>query len=147
MATLVGLLTVNHMWHAVAIAFSVAATFWERVGRIFIGSCYSIIGWVLGVVAVWLLWRWRVDGLYAAVFAGVRPPCSPASWTSPCSRSVAPFAGPMWVDRVTTAVSLGPGAGVAVGAALAIRRMPGAGWAGGEEAEDAERVERDAAPD
>jgi hypothetical protein len=147
LAALVTVLTVNDVWHAVAIAFSVAATFWDRVARVFTGSFYSIIGWVLGVVAVWLLWRWRADGLYAAAFAGV----SAALFTgildfTVLSRSAAPFAGPMPVDRVTTAVSLGLGAGVAVGAVLALRRMPRAEWTGEDEAADAERVDRGAAP-
>jgi hypothetical protein len=72
-----------------------------------------------------LLWRRSPDGLYAAAFAGV----SAALFTgildiTVLSRSDAPFNGPMSLDRVTVAVSLGLGVGLAVGAVLALRRIP-----------------------
>jgi hypothetical protein len=147
LAVLVGVLTVNDVWHAAAIGFSVAATVWARLARVFTGSFYSIIGWVLGAAAVWLLWRWRVDGLYAAAFAGV----SAALFTgildfTVLSRSLAPFAGPMGADRVTTAVSLGLGAGIAIGAVLAIRRLPRAEPADEDAQDDLEAADSGAAP-
>jgi hypothetical protein len=146
LAALVGLLTVNDVWHAAAIAFSPAGTFGQHVGRLFTGSFYSVIGWVLGVVAVWFLAHRRVDGLYAAAFAGV----SAALFTgildvTVLSRSTAPFAGPMWFDRATTAVSLGLGVGIAVGSVLAIRRAPRPQWTDDVD-DDVERVDTGAAP-
>jgi hypothetical protein len=125
LSVLVGLLTVNDVFHAVAIAFSVAGPTSTRLARVLSGSFYSIIGWVLGAVAVPLLWRRSPDGLYAAAFAGV----SAALFTgildfTVMSRSLAPFNGPMVLDRITVAVSLGLGVGVAVGAVLALRRIP-----------------------
>jgi hypothetical protein len=125
LAVLVALLTLNDVYHALAIAFSVAGGFWTQMLRFFTGSFYSIIGWILGLLAVRLLLGRRVDGLYAAAFAGV----SAALFTglldvTVLSRSEAPFAGPLGLDRVTVAVSLGLGIGVAVGAVLALRRAP-----------------------
>ena len=80
---------------------------------------------MLGLLAVRLLIRQQVDGLYAAAFAGV----SAALFTglldiTVLSRSEAPFDGPIGVDRLTVAVSLGLGVGVAVGSILALRRAP-----------------------
>jgi hypothetical protein len=125
LAVLAGLVTANDLYHAVGIGFSVAGTTGTRLTRVLSGSFYSIIGWVLGALAVRLLWRRSPDGLYAAAFAGV----SAALFTgildiSVLSRSQAPFNGPMWIDRVTVAVSLGLGVGLAVGAVLALRRVP-----------------------
>ncbi len=125
LAVAVLLLTINDIYHAVAIAFYWSGDLATRAGKFFTGSLYSIIGWSLGLVAVWLLLRRRVDGLYAAVFAGV----SAALFTGlldfmVLARSQAPFAGPVTVDRLTVAVSLGLGLGVALGALVAIRRTP-----------------------
>jgi hypothetical protein len=52
------------------------------------------------------------------------------------ARSQAPFNGPMVVDRVTVAVSLGLGVGLALGAVLALRRIPRAEFEDGEESEE-----------
>jgi hypothetical protein len=125
LAVLVGLLTVNDLYHALAIGFSVAGGFWTHMLRFFAGSFYSMIGWILGLLAVRMLLGRRIDGLYAAAFAGV----SAALFTglldvAVLSRSQAPFAGPIVFDRVTVAVSLGLGVGVAVGSIIALRRIP-----------------------
>jgi hypothetical protein len=125
LAVLVALLTVNDIYHALAIGFSVAGGFWTQMLRFFTGSFYSMIGWVLGILAVRLLIGRRIDGLYAAAFAGV----SAALFTglldvTVLSRSEAPFAGPLALDRVTVAMSLGLGIGVAVGSIIALRRVP-----------------------
>jgi hypothetical protein len=125
LAILVAVLTINDFYHAVGIAWSYGGGFSTKLGKFFSGSFYSIIGWVLGVLAVWLLIRRKVDGLYAAVFAGV----SAALFTglldiTVLSRSQAPFNGSITVDRLTVAVSLGLGVGIAVAALLALRRVP-----------------------
>jgi hypothetical protein len=122
MAVAVVAVTVNDLYHAVAIAWFWSGSFTYRVEKFFSGSFYSIVGWVLGAVAAWLLVRRRVDGLYAAVFAGG----SAALFTglldfTVLSRSQAPFAGSITVDRATVVISLGLGIGLAVGALIAIR--------------------------
>jgi len=125
LAIAVLLLTINDIYHAVAIALFWSGDLGTRAGKFFSGSFYSIVGWALGLVAVWLLLRRRIDGLYAAVFAGV----SAALFTglldfTVLARSQAPFAGPVAIDRLTVAISLGLGLGVALGALVAIRRSP-----------------------
>ncbi|MDQ1357861.1 MAG: hypothetical protein QOG44_2234 [Acidimicrobiaceae bacterium] len=114
--------TVNDIYHAVGIAWFWSGGFVYRLEKFFSGSFYSFVGWALGFVAVWLLVRRRVDGLYAAVFAGG----SAALFTglldiTVLSRSQAPFGGSLVVDRVTVVISLGLGLGVAVGALIGIR--------------------------
>jgi hypothetical protein len=125
LAALVAFLTVSDLYHALAIGFSVAGGFWAHMLKFFAGSFYSMIGWILGLLAVRMLLGRRIDGLYAAAFAGV----SAALFTglldiTVLSRSEAPFAGPIILDRVTVAVSLGLGIGVAVGSIVALRRVP-----------------------
>ncbi len=137
LAVLVAVLTVNDFYHAVGIAWSFSGGFWTKVGKLFSGSFYSTIGWVLGILAVWLLAKRRVDGLYAAVFAGI----SAALFTglldiTVLSRSQAPFNGLIGVDQLTVAVSLGLGVGVATAAFVALRRVPRDTDADGEELGD-----------
>ncbi|MDQ1391563.1 MAG: hypothetical protein QOF30_540 [Acidimicrobiaceae bacterium] len=114
--------TVNDVYHAVGIAWFWSGSFVYRLEQFFSGSFYSFVGWALGIVAAWLLMRRRVDGLYAAVFAGG----SAALFTglldiTVLSRSQAPFGGSLSVDRVTVVISLGLGLGVAIGALIGIR--------------------------
>jgi hypothetical protein len=122
LAFAVVLLTLNDIYHAVGIAWFWSGSSVYRLEKFVAGSFYSMVGWVLGAVAAWLLVRRRIDGLYAAVFAGG----SAALFTglldlTVLSRSQAPFAGSLTVDRVSVAVSLGLGVGIAVGALIAIR--------------------------
>jgi hypothetical protein len=125
LALLTVLLTVNDAYHAVGIGFSAAGGTGTRFARFFAGSFYSIVGWVLGLLAAWLLIRRRVDGLYAAAFAGISAALFGGLLdVATLSRSQAPFTASIGVDRFTVAVSLGLGAGVAVGAILALRRQP-----------------------
>jgi hypothetical protein len=122
LATAVVVLTVNDIYHALGIAWFWSGDFTYRLEKLFSGSFYSMVGWVLGLVAAWLLLRRRIDGLYAAVFAGG----SAALFTglldfTVLSRSQAPFTASIFVDRITVITSLGLGLGVGVGALLAIR--------------------------
>jgi hypothetical protein len=129
LAAMVAVLTLNDLYHALGIAFSVSGSLSARMSRFFSGSFYSIIGWLLGLLAIRLLLRRRVDGLYAAAFAGV----SAALFTglldiSVLSHTEAPFNGPMTLDRITVAVSLGLGIGVVAASVLALRRVPRPEW-------------------
>jgi hypothetical protein len=137
LAVLVAVLTINDFYHAIGIAWSFGGGFWTKFGKFFSGSFYSTIGWVLGVLAIWLLVRRRVDGLYAAVFAGI----SAALFTglldiTVLSRSQAPFDGLIGVDQLTVAVSLGLGVGIATAAFIALRRVPRDSDAGDEDLGD-----------
>jgi hypothetical protein len=129
LAAIVAILTVNDVYHAVGIAFSYSGGLTTRMYHLFTGSFYSIIGWVLGVLAIRLLLSRRIDGLYAAAFAGV----SAALFTGlldigVVGHTIAPFDGPMTVDRITVALSLGLGFGVAAASVLALRRAPRPAW-------------------
>jgi hypothetical protein len=125
LALLTLLLTVNDAYHALGIGFSAAGGTGARFGRFFAGSFYSIVGWLLGLLAAWLLTRRRIDGLYAAAFAGISAALFGGLLDiTVLSRSQAPFAASVGVDRFTVAVSLGLGLGVALGAIIALRREP-----------------------
>ncbi|HEX3424658.1 MAG TPA: hypothetical protein VHT30_00910 [Acidimicrobiales bacterium] len=122
LAAAVVVLTVNDVYHSIGIAAFWSGDFTYKLGKFFSGSYYSMVGWALGLIGAWLLLRRRVDGLYAAVFAGG----SAALFTglldfTVLSRSQAPFTASITVDRITVAVSLGLGLGVAIGALIAIR--------------------------
>jgi hypothetical protein len=122
LAIAVIVVTANDLYHAVAIADFWSGGFLFHLQKFFAGSFYSIVGWVLGGVGAWLLVRRRVDGLYAAVFAGG----SAALFTglldfTVLSRSQVPFTASITVDRITVVISLGLGVGVAIGALIALR--------------------------
>lgn len=122
LAAAVVALTINDIYHSIGIAAFWSGDFSYKLGKFFSGSYYSMVGWALGLIGAWLLLRRRVDGLYAAVFAGG----SAALFTglldfTVLSRSQAPFTASITADRVTVAISLGLGLGVAIGALIAIR--------------------------
>lgn len=122
LAIAVVIVTINDIYHAVGIAGFWSGNFGYRLEKFFSGSYYSMAGWVLGLLCGWLIVRKRVDGLYAAVFAGG----SAALFTGLLDftvlyRSQAPFTASITIDRVTVVISLGLGLGVAIGALLAIR--------------------------
>jgi hypothetical protein len=122
LAVVAGLVTVNDLGHAGAIAWFWSGDTGYRLSQLIDGNSYSIAGWVLGLAAVRLLWRQRFDGLYAAVVAGA----SAALFTGwldfkVLSASQAPFNGALIVDRISVAVSLGGGLGLTVAAVIGIR--------------------------
>jgi hypothetical protein len=87
------------------------------------GSYYSFIGWILGVIAIRLLVRRSVDGLYAAVFTAASAFLfSGLLDLTTLHRSQAPFVWGIGWDRVTVTIALGGGLGVGLGAAWALRR-------------------------
>lgn len=125
LALAVAVVTVNDIYHAIGIAWYWSGGLTYRIEKLLSGSFYSAVGWVLGLVAARLLMRKRVDGLYAAVFAGG----SAALFTglldfTVLTRSQAPFAGSNTEDRLTVIISLGLGAGVVIGSLLALRTLP-----------------------
>jgi hypothetical protein len=108
--------------HAAVIAWFWAGNTSFRIAELFDGSSYQIPGWILGLIAVRLLWRHVPRGRQAALCAGA----SAVVFTgvldfTVLNRSAAPFAGPINADRVCVAVCLGLGLGVVVGALALIR--------------------------
>ena len=89
------------------------------------GSFYGLLGWVLAAVAIRLLARDRVDGLYAGVFAGLSMAVFGGLLDlALLSRSVFPSSLPPPLIRLCVSVSAGGGLGVAAACLLVIRRTP-----------------------
>jgi len=120
---LLAVLIVTDAIHAVGTGLDVPGSGLHKVLLIFAGSYYSIVAWVLGAVAIRLLARRNIDGLFAAVFAAlVIGLFGGLADVIALARSQVPFLFGMTLDRVLIAVSLGLGAGVVVGSVLAFRR-------------------------
>ncbi|MEJ7764014.1 MAG: hypothetical protein WKF86_00815 [Acidimicrobiales bacterium] len=125
LAVAVGLLLGVDLLHTFAAAFASAGGLGDHLARVGMGSFYAIVGWVLAVIALRLLARGRVDGLYAGVFAGL----SIGTFgglidISTLSRSVTIFALPELVARLCVALAAGGGFGLAAACVLVIRRTP-----------------------
>ncbi|HEY2429295.1 MAG TPA: hypothetical protein VGI06_10215 [Acidimicrobiales bacterium] len=109
--------------HAVGTGLEVHGSVLHKVLLIFAGSYYSVVAWVLGAVAVRLLRRRSIDGLFAAVFTAlVIGLFGGLADVVALARSQVPFLFGTVLDRLLISVSLGVGAGVVGGALLAFRR-------------------------
>jgi len=119
---LLAVLIVTDAIHAIGTGLDVPGSPVHKTLLIFAGSYYSIVAWVLGAVAIRLLARRSVDGLFAAVFAAlVIGLFGGLADVIALARSQVPFLFGMTFDRVLIAVSLGLGAGVVAGSILAFR--------------------------
>jgi hypothetical protein len=122
-AALTGLIVAADMVHAVGIGLAAAGSAGHRVAVILGGSYYSIVAWVLGAVAIRLLLRRSVDGLFATIFAGLViglfGGLTDVGWLS---HSQVPFDFGASLARVLVAVSVGGAAGVIAGSIVAFRR-------------------------
>jgi len=143
LAAAVGVLLGLDLLHAGAAAFASAGGLFAHLARVASGSFYAIAGWVLAGVALRLLARGRVDGLYAGVFAGLSIGVFGGLLDlGTLSHRAAPFALPLDVARACIALAAGGGFGLAGACLLVIRRTPearrvvggprqdGEGWAG-----------------
>ena len=125
LALVVGLLLGADLLHAGAAGFASAGGLGSHLAGMVTGSFYAIVGWVLAVVAVRLLAKGRVDGLYAGVFSGLSIAVFGGLLDlAVLSRSTAPFALPLDVVRACVAVAAGGGFGLAVACLLVVRRTP-----------------------
>jgi hypothetical protein len=123
LAIAVGGLILVDVAHSVGIAGAAVGGLGAQAGRFVAGSYYSFIGWILGVIAIRLLLRRSVDGLYAAVFTAASAFLfSGLLDLTTLHRSEAPFVWGTGWDRVTVTIALGGGLGVALGAVWALRR-------------------------
>jgi hypothetical protein len=117
-------LAVIDMVHAYAIGFANAGGFGSKLAQTFASSIVSVPAWAVGIGAVVLLLRKRVDGFFAALFCGaIVAVVGGLADLTVLSRSTVPFALSASVARPIVAASLGLGAGVAVASGLAIRRL------------------------
>jgi hypothetical protein len=123
LAVAVGLLILVDVAHSVGIAGAAVGGLGAQAGKFVAGSYYSFIGWILGVIAIRLLVRRSVDGLYAAVFTAASAFLfSGLLDLTTLHRSQAPFAWGTGWDRITVTIALGGGLGVGLGAVWALRR-------------------------
>jgi hypothetical protein len=123
LAWAVAALVVSDAAHALGTGLVYAASTGHRLALIVAGSYYSIVAWAVGAVAVRLLQRRSVDGLFAATFCGlVIGVWGGLADLTVLSRSQPPFAWPAALERVIVSAALGLGLGIVVGAVLAYRR-------------------------
>jgi hypothetical protein len=84
---------------------------------------YSIVAWALGVIAVRLLVRRSIDGLFAATFAAlVITAFGGFADATTLARSQVPFGLPVVLARAAVTVAIGGGLGLALGSVVAFRR-------------------------
>ena len=144
-AVAIAVLLAVDLIHAVAAAFATAGGLTSHLAGVVTGDFYAVAGWVLAVAALRLLIRGRVDGLYAAVFAGLSIGLFGGVLDlSVLSRSTTLFTLPIEVARLCIALAAGGGAGLVVACTLVIRRTPEARIVLGDQS-DAD-AETDAAP-
>jgi hypothetical protein len=129
MLAFTALIVVADVLHAVGTGLAFAGSVGYRL-LILGGSYYSVVAWALGVVAVRLLSRKSIDGLFAAVFTGlVIGLFGGLADVGSLWRSQVPFAWGTTFARVIVMVSIGGSVGLVVGAIVAFRRnraKPGA---------------------
>jgi len=120
--------------HALGSGLAFVGSVPHRVLLVIAGSYYSVIAWGLGVVAVRLLARRSVDGLFAALFAAlVIGLFGGLADVTALTRSQVPFAFGDVADRALVAISIGGALGVTIGSVVAFRRnRPEPGDAGAE---------------
>jgi hypothetical protein len=127
-AVATAVLVVVDVVHAYAIGFANAGAFGTKLALTFSSSIVSVPAWAVGIGAVVLLLRKRVDGFFAAVFCGaIVAVVGGLADLTVLSRSTVPFALSASVARPIVAASLGLGIGVAAASGLAIRRLEPSG--------------------
>src|SRR5579871_5112088 len=110
------------MVHAIGTGVFAAGSIGHKIAVTFTGSYYSIVAWVLGAVAVRLLMKRSVDGLFAAVFTAlVIGLFGGLADVVSLARSQIPFEWGVRAAQVLVAVSIGAGAGVVIGSGIAFR--------------------------
>jgi hypothetical protein len=123
LASLLVALIVVDVVHAVGTGFDQYGSLAHKLLYVVVGSYYSMLAWVVGVIAIRLLRRHNTDGLFAAIFTGlVIGLFGGAADVVALARSQVPFLWGPAVDRGLIAVSCGAGAGVFAGAVIAYRR-------------------------
>jgi len=120
--TLVGILVVADVLHAVGTGVFAAGSTAHKLLVIITGSYYSVVAWVLGAIGMRLLSKRSVDGLFAAVFTGlVIGLFGGLADVIALARSQIPFQWGVVFAQVLISVSIGVSAGVVIGSILAFR--------------------------
>lgn len=109
--------------HEVGIGFANAGSPAVKVGRVVLGSFFTVIAWVIAVPALRQLAKRTGDGLLMAAFVGAVIGLFGGVGDLPSLfNSQVPFAFAPALARALTAVSLGLGFGLVAGSVLAIMR-------------------------
>jgi len=128
LAVATGVVAAVDLGHAIVISWFWAGNWVYKVSELFEGSSYQIPGWVLGFLAVRLLWKHRAMGAKFAAVAGASAVLFTGAFDfTVLDRSQAPFDGSILVDRICVSICLGLGLGVLLGAVWLLRAdRPGA---------------------
>jgi hypothetical protein len=122
LAALVAVLVAADMVHAIGTGIYAAGSVGHKFAVTFTGSYYSVVAWVLGAVAIRLLLKRSVDGLFAAVFTAlVIGLFGGLADVVSLARSQVPFEWGVVAAQVLVAVSIGAGVGVVIGSVIAYR--------------------------
>jgi hypothetical protein len=122
-AALLGLVAVD-AYHAVGIAFAGVGSTAAHLGRLLAGSLFSILLWMVALVAVRWLSKRDLDGLLAAAFAALFITLlGGVPDVTNLYRSQVPFAGSATAARLAVALTLGLGAAVLATCAVRIVRQ------------------------
>jgi hypothetical protein len=122
LAALIAVLIGADIVHAVGTGVFAAGSVAHKFAVTFTGSYYSVVAWVLGAIAIRLLLKRSVDGLFAAVFTAlVIGLFGGLADVVSLARSQVPFEWGVRAAQVLVSVSLGVGAGVAIGSVVAFR--------------------------
>lgn len=120
---LLSTLVVFDVVHEVGIGFANAGPVGVKLGRVLVGSLFTVVAWVIAALGLRNLRRRPGDGLLMAAFAAVVIALfgGLGDLTSLFSSQI-PFAFPEVLARAAVAVSLGLGFGLGGGSVLAIVR-------------------------
>jgi hypothetical protein len=123
LAVAIAVLVLSDIVHAIAYEMSRAGSLLTKAGEFFGGAFVSIAIWIVAVPTVIGLWRRRADALYGAIFVGLLIALvGGATDLSALWKSQLPTVGPRALTRLEVALSLGLGAGIAIGALVRILR-------------------------
>jgi hypothetical protein len=116
-------LVVVDVAHAVAFEVARPGSNMSKTLQFFGQSFVSIIVWIAAVPTVIALWRRRAEAMYGVLFVGLMIALVGGATDLPSLwKSQLPPTGAAWVTRLEVALSLGVGAGLAIGALVQIVR-------------------------
>lgn len=122
-AGLIAALVLVDALHAIAFEIARPGTNLTKTLQFFGQSFVSIIVWIAAVPTVIGLWRRRAEAMYGVLFVGVMIALVGGATDLPSLwKSQLPPVGPNWLTRLEVALSLGLGAGLALGALVQIVR-------------------------
>jgi hypothetical protein len=123
LAVAIAVLVLSDIAHAIAYEMSRAGSLTTKLGEFFGGAFVSIAIWIVAVPTIIGLWRRRTDALYGAIFVGLLIALvGGATDLSALARSQLPTVSSRALTRFEVALSLGLGAGIAIGALVRILR-------------------------